>query len=167
MPIVFAIGTIVGHLGDFSRRSQCALLAPRCPQPPEWLAKLPYGERIASEWRAQMAIGPAQWLAGLQPYAGKITAWIAARAGSLGMLSLHVLLTIVLASVLYARGEVAAGIVKRFAHRIGGERGDNAVALAAQAIRAVAMGIVVTAPGPVCSWGNRGWRSPECLMRRC
>ena len=144
VPIVFAIGTIVGHLGDF-RDGASALFSRPLPQPPEWLAKLPYGERIASEWRAQVAVGPAQWLAGLQPYAGKITAWIAARAGSLGMLSLHVLLTIVLASVLYARGEVAAGIVKRFAHRIGGERGDNAVALAAQAIRAVAMGIVVTA----------------------
>jgi len=144
VPVVFAIGTIVGHLGDF-RDGVSALFARPLPQPPEWLAKLPYGDRIANEWRAQVAIGPAQWLAGLQPYAGKITTWIAARAGGLGMLSLHVMLTIVLASVLYARGEAAAGVIKRFAHRIGGERGDNAVALAAQAIRAVAMGIVVTA----------------------
>ncbi|WP_417068726.1 AI-2E family transporter YdiK [Niveibacterium terrae] len=144
LPIVLAIGTIIDHLGDL-RDGVTAFSAGPLPEAPAWLVKLPYGSRLVSEWHGFVAAGPSQWLAELQPYAGKITGWIAARAGGLGMLSLHVLLTLALSAVLYARGEAAAAVIRRFAHRIGGERGDTVVALAAQAARAVAMGVVVTA----------------------
>jgi predicted PurR-regulated permease PerM len=46
---------------------------------------------------------------------------------------------------MYAGGESAAAWMKRFGHRLGGERGANAVVLAGQAIRGVALGVVVTA----------------------
>jgi predicted PurR-regulated permease PerM len=47
--------------------------------------------------------------------------------------------------VLYAQGETAATGVRRFARRLAGERGESSFVLAGQAIRAVALGIVVTA----------------------
>jgi predicted PurR-regulated permease PerM len=47
--------------------------------------------------------------------------------------------------VLYARGEAAAALARRFAARLAAERGEGAVHLAGQAIRAVALGVVVTA----------------------
>jgi predicted PurR-regulated permease PerM len=57
----------------------------------------------------------------------------------------HFVLTVVITAILYAQGETAASGVRRFARRLGGGRGDSSVVLAGQAIRAVALGIVVTA----------------------
>jgi len=51
----------------------------------------------------------------------------------------------VIAAILYTTGETAAAAVRRFAVRLAGASGEGSVVLAAQAIRAVAMGIVVTA----------------------
>jgi predicted PurR-regulated permease PerM len=46
---------------------------------------------------------------------------------------------------MYARGEVAAANALRFGHRLAGDRGAQAVRLVGQAIRSVALGVVVTA----------------------
>jgi predicted PurR-regulated permease PerM len=58
---------------------------------------------------------------------------------------LNFLLTVAIAAILYAKGESAALELRRFFRRLAGERGDQIVILAGKAIRAVAMGIVVTA----------------------
>jgi predicted PurR-regulated permease PerM len=55
------------------------------------------------------------------------------------------LLTVVISAVMYSQGEQAAELVRRFAHRLAGERGDGAVVLAGGAIRGVALGVGVTA----------------------
>jgi predicted PurR-regulated permease PerM len=52
---------------------------------------------------------------------------------------------VVVCAILYATGEDAAQWVRRFGRRLAGERGDNVVRLAGQAIRGVAIGVVVTA----------------------
>jgi predicted PurR-regulated permease PerM len=51
----------------------------------------------------------------------------------------------VISAILYMTGERAARWVRRFGLRLAGERGDQVVRLAGQAIRGVAMGVVVTA----------------------
>ena len=61
------------------------------------------------------------------------------------MVFVEFLLTVVFAAILYAHGEQAAVWVRRFGRRLGGESGDAAVLLSAQAIRGVALGVVVTA----------------------
>jgi predicted PurR-regulated permease PerM len=58
---------------------------------------------------------------------------------------MHMLITVVVAGILYTKGEVAVDFVRRFFNRLAGQRGLAAVKLAGQAIRAVALGIVVTA----------------------
>ena len=55
------------------------------------------------------------------------------------------MLTLVIAAILYTTGETAASGVRRFARRLAGDRGDDSVVLAGQAIRAVALGVVGTA----------------------
>jgi predicted PurR-regulated permease PerM len=55
------------------------------------------------------------------------------------------LLTVVLAALMYAGGDSAATTVRRFGQRLAGVYGDNAVVLAGQAIRGVALGVGVTA----------------------
>jgi len=66
-------------------------------------------------------------------------------AWRLGTFLLHMFLTLLLCAVLYVNGETAALGVRRFARRLLGEAGDHLVLLAAGSIRAVALGIVVTA----------------------
>lgn len=52
---------------------------------------------------------------------------------------------LVIASILYATGENAARTMRRFGFRLSGQRGENSVILAGQAIRSVALGVGVTA----------------------
>ncbi|HWR72593.1 MAG TPA: AI-2E family transporter, partial [Nitrospirota bacterium] len=46
---------------------------------------------------------------------------------------------------LYAKGERAASWIRRFSHRLAGEQGEHSIRLAGQAVRGVALGVVVTA----------------------
>ena len=63
----------------------------------------------------------------------------------MGALTLQFLLTVVIAGVMYAQGESAAAMVRRFGRRLAGQRGEDAVVLAGKAIRGVALGVGVTA----------------------
>jgi predicted PurR-regulated permease PerM len=58
---------------------------------------------------------------------------------------LNFFLTVVIVPILYTHGEKAASSVRRLASRLGGPRGEDAVLLAARAVRGVALGVVVTA----------------------
>jgi predicted PurR-regulated permease PerM len=55
------------------------------------------------------------------------------------------LLTIGIAAAMYASGESGVATAVRFGRRLGGDRGEMAIYLAGQAIRSVALGVVVTA----------------------
>jgi predicted PurR-regulated permease PerM len=61
------------------------------------------------------------------------------------MVVVHFLLTILIAAILYTNGEAAAQGVVRFARRIGRYRGEQTVRLAGQAVRGVALGVIITA----------------------
>jgi predicted PurR-regulated permease PerM len=54
-------------------------------------------------------------------------------------------LIVILSAVLYAGGESWAAWVRRFGRRLADEQGERMVVLAGQAIRGVALGVVVTA----------------------
>jgi predicted PurR-regulated permease PerM len=71
--------------------------------------------------------------------------WTVTVTGGAGVVAVHFLLTVILAAILYAQGEVAAEGVIGFARRIGGDRAEQTVRLAASAARGVALGVVVTA----------------------
>ena len=58
---------------------------------------------------------------------------------------IHFLLTTLIAAAMYAGGEKAAATAVLFGRRLGGDRGAMAVRLAGQAVRSVALGVVVTA----------------------
>jgi predicted PurR-regulated permease PerM len=65
--------------------------------------------------------------------------------GGIGTFALQALLTIIIATILYTRGETAREALIRFGRRLAGDRGEGIVLLAGRAIRAVALGVVVTA----------------------
>jgi predicted PurR-regulated permease PerM len=114
--------------------------------PPEWVAEVPIvGERVNERWAAIAAGGPDALAAAVQPYARAAAAWALAATGGFGRLLVLMLLTLILIPILYARGETAAGGAFAAARRLGGASGERTVRLAGQAIRGVALGVVVTA----------------------
>lgn len=145
IPCSLAIGTIVTNADQIV--SWVKMLANfSLPAPPEWLDKLPFvGTLLVETWQKVLAAGPDEMTARIAPFASKVARWLAIQAGSFGVMFIHFLLTIVVAAVMYTFGEQAADGMCRFARRLAGERGDAAALLAAQAIRAVALGVIVTA----------------------
>lgn len=145
VPLSTAIATVVSHANDIAGWVR-HLPEVQLPPPPTWLRTLPLvGERAAQFWQ-DLATGGVQAVVVLvSPYAGVATKWLVARAGGVGALFLQFLLTVVASGVLYARGEAAADWVRRFGARLGGPAGENVILLSGQAIRGVAMGVVVTA----------------------
>jgi predicted PurR-regulated permease PerM len=101
------------------------------------------GARIGDAW--DRASGPHGLAAFLAPHANTAIRWIAAKAGGVGTMLVHFVITVIIAAILYAKGETAASGVLRFCRRLAGVRGENSARLAAQAIRSVALGVVVTA----------------------
>ncbi len=145
LPLGFAVTTIVDHADDIAGWSE-SLAAFQLPKPPGWLEKIPIaGPKLSERWRDAAALEPEEQARRASPYVRAVMAWLLARIGSVGRTSLQFLLAVLIAAILYSSGETAARGVRRFAHRLAGARGDNAVVLAGQAIRAVALGIVVTA----------------------
>jgi predicted PurR-regulated permease PerM len=145
VPLVLAVVTIVDHAEDMVAWSK-SIAAAGIPSPPQWVEQVPFaGDRIAKEWR-QLAATPSEDLvARATPYARKAVEWFAAQAGGFGLMLLQFLLIVLITAILYSTGETAASGVRRFARRLAEDRGENSVVLAGQAIRGVALGVVVTA----------------------
>jgi predicted PurR-regulated permease PerM len=115
------------------------------PPPPDWLDSVPFvGAKIAAKW-GELAAHPEQISATIAPYARSIAGLVVVMVGSVAVLLVQFLLIVGVSALLYAQGEAAADLMRRFAVRIAGARGERSVRLAGQAIRSVAMGIVVTA----------------------
>jgi predicted PurR-regulated permease PerM len=145
IPFVLATGSIVSHADAIVAWAR-SLGTLTLPQPPDWLRSLPVvGEKLAELWSEYAASGMANLAAKLQPYARELVAWFAANVGSFGLMAVQFLLSLVLAAVLYAIGDDAKAFMHRFGRRLAGDRGEATVVLAGQAIRAVALGVVVTA----------------------
>jgi predicted PurR-regulated permease PerM len=146
VPLVMAILTIVGNADRLVDWAKLAADYHLPEAPPRWLADLPLLGGVAEKaWRQAADLGLRDLMPRLSPYAGDLTRWFVAQVGSIGVLLFQFLLTVVIAAVMYAHGEDAASMVRRFAHRLAGERGDGAVVLAGGAIRGVALGVGVTA----------------------
>lgn len=141
LPFVLAIAMVVTNGPEIAAWFATALTW-HLPTAPQWVADLPVvGERAAAFWN-DLATGG---LARLKPYATQAVAWFAGKLGSVGAALVHLVFTLVIAIILYSLGDVAAVGVRMFFHRLAGDRGDRAVVLAAQAVRGVALGVVVTA----------------------
>jgi predicted PurR-regulated permease PerM len=144
-PIAVAIVVVVDHAPDAVGWST-SVIARATAGPPAWVSNVPLvGERLAAEWRKIAFSRPEDLVARVRPYLVDVGRWVVGQAGSLGVLLVQLVLTVGISALLYARGEAVAIGVRAFARRLAGESGDEVVVLSGQAIRAVALGIVVTA----------------------
>jgi predicted PurR-regulated permease PerM len=145
IPFALAIGTILENADRIIHWAK-ALVHFTVPPPPEWIGNLPLiGSYLTKIWSQLSALPPEELGGRISPHLGKVLTWFAGQAGSIGMMLVHIMLTLFLAAVLYSGGEKAGSGVVRFARRVAGKTGENSVFLAAQAIQAVALGVVVTA----------------------
>ncbi len=145
LPLTLAIVTIVENADKIVGWAKW-LAESRIPAPPEWVAKLPLiGAKLQDFWQGYVASGLSDIAPKLIPHAEGITKWFAAQAGDLSLLFMQFLLVVLIAAILYVVGDEAAVWVRRFGLRLGGARGEGAVVLVGQAIRGVALGVVLTA----------------------
>jgi len=145
VPFSAAIATIVANVDTMGGWVK-ALSEFGLPSAPDWLGSLPViGGYAAQLWQELESDGSETLMAQITPYAGVITKWFVAQVGGFGVVFVELLLTVLFATILYAHGEQAGTWVQRFGRRVGGDSGDSAVLLSAQAIRGVALGVVVTA----------------------
>ncbi len=146
VPLTLAIVTIVANADQLVEWARLAANYHLPEAPPDWIVKLPMvGGAIAGAWEQATSLGLRDLLPRLTPYAGNLTRWFVGQVGNIGFLLLQFLVIVVIAAVMYGTGEHAAALVRRFAARLGGERGVAVVVLAGGAIRGVAMGVGVTA----------------------
>jgi predicted PurR-regulated permease PerM len=114
--------------------------------PPSWISGIPIvGEKIAEQWQALAAGGTDAVVDAIRPYMRSAGAWAMSATGGIGMTIVHILFIVILVAILYSQGETAARGVLDFGRRLGGERGEGTVKLAGQAVRSVALGVIVTA----------------------
>ncbi len=145
VPLAAAVTTLADSADTAKTYAEEFVHSP-LPPPPDWVRGLPFvGERAATEWQSLADAGTAGVRAKLAPYAGKAAHWLLNQASNFGALTLHFILTLIISAILYIHGETAGGTAIRFARRLAADRGETAIRLAGQAIRAVALGIVVTA----------------------
>jgi predicted PurR-regulated permease PerM len=145
IPLWAAIDTIAENSGRIASWGK-ALVENGLPPPPDFVARLPFiGEKIAASWADLAAGGTESVIGRLSPHASAIGKWAVAEVGGVGFVFIQFLLVVIIAAIMYASGDAAASKLQRFGRRLAGERGENSVVLAGQAIRGVALGVGVTA----------------------
>jgi predicted PurR-regulated permease PerM len=145
LPILMAISAITSH-ASFLLGLPAAASAAHLPAPPAWLSDVPLlGQPAAEKWKSLAEGSTGDLVQLVRPYVMSVTQWFLLAAGSFAQVLLHLLLTIGIAAILYAKGETAADWSRRFGRRLAAKRGEDVVVLAGQAIRGVALGVVVTA----------------------
>jgi predicted PurR-regulated permease PerM len=145
VPITLAVVTIVGYVGDMSARvSTLSTLSQSAP--PDWVGRIPLaGEKIATRWREMAALSAEDRAAAIAPYVKTTAQWFLAKAGSIGITMLNFLVTVIIATILYANGMTVRNGILAFARRLAGRRGEDVAILAAKAVRGVVLGVVLTA----------------------
>jgi len=145
VPLSAAIGVIVSNTDTIIGWAK-SLGQYEITTAPEWVRRWPFvGVPAAEAWNKLAASGYQGIAARVWPYAGSVIKWFVSQVGSLSALFVEFLLTVVLSALLYANGERAAAGILRFGQKLAGRRGAESVRLAGQAIRGIALGVVVTA----------------------
>ena len=145
VPIYLAISTVIENSDRVVELAKGGMDRP-LPELPGWIKGLPLvGPKLEAKWIELSSRAPGALSAQLAPYAREVFRWVVDKAGSLGGTVVQFLLTVVISAILFSTGEEAATGVRRFFRRLAGARGEGAVELAGKAVRAVALGVVVTA----------------------
>lgn len=145
IPIAVVFGTIITNsseiIGWFNLVSGLEFQSA-----PEWMSGIPLiGSQLQSGWNQLASLSNDEINKKVIPFLDDLLKWFAAQAGGFAFFMFYFLITVVISGILYSKGKVAVKGLRNFASRLAGERGDAIVILAGQAIKAVTMGVVITA----------------------
>jgi len=108
VPLYVGIETIVENANRIADGSK-SLATFAIPQPPAWVEALPLvGSKLAGRWQELATAAPEDVTARISAYARELVLWFLGHAGSIGLLLVQFLLTVIIAAILYANGEAAA-----------------------------------------------------------
>jgi predicted PurR-regulated permease PerM len=145
LPLWLAVDIILEHSAQLTAAGK-SFAVDGLPPPPAWVKSVPLvGGRVAAAWAQLDAAGTNGIVTKVTPYAADTGKWVLAQVGGIGGMLIQFLLVVIIASILYSGGETGARMARRFGRRLAGERGENSIILAGQAIRGVALGVGVTA----------------------
>lgn len=145
VPLTWVVATLATHAPQIAEWVRSLASLQEAPLP-LWVANLPFiGASIAEVWQHVQDSSLGSSVGQLAPFASRLATWVLGQIGSLGSALVQFFLTVILAAVLYVRGEDAAQALRQFGQRLGGETGEAAVVLCGQAIRGVALGVGLTA----------------------
>jgi predicted PurR-regulated permease PerM len=115
------------------------------PEQPAWIQSLPLvGRKLAAGWDRVVAVkGNLRALA--EPYAADLEHMIIGAARALADSLLQILLSLIVATMFWTSGEALVTILHDALRRLGGPIAEQALDVAAGAIRSVAYGVVGTA----------------------
>jgi len=146
VPLFLTIQTLVENTDTITRWTKSLSEASIPLLPPDWVSRIPLiGGKITDWWTDIAAGGKGEIVSRLAPYASDAAHYLLAALGGVGLLTIQFLLTMLITVIMYTNGETAREGLLRFGRRLAGDRGEHSVTLAGQAIRAVALGVVVTA----------------------
>ncbi len=145
VPIAMVVGTVIMNAGEITGWIN-SLSGLRVQSAPDWIVGLPVvGSQIANGWNQFASLNNDEIIKKIIPFLDDVLKWFVSQAGGFGLFMIHFLITVAICGVLYSKGEVAVNGIRKFAIRLAGERGDAIVTLAGQAVKAVTMGVVITA----------------------
>ncbi|QCI15814.1 AI-2E family transporter YdiK [Buchnera aphidicola] len=111
-----------------------------------WLQDIPLvGKKIFTSYKELLDGDGGELIREIRPYMGRTTEFFIIQAKNCGLFFIHLTLMLLFSILFYWNGEKISSIIRYFAFRLSKKNGDAIVLLAAQAIRAVALGVVVTA----------------------
>lgn len=144
IPTYGAVSTLADHSAEIMKFVE-GLPNYALPSPPDWLSNVPLIGRFTQEWQRLSDAGPGGILAKVEPYAAVVAKWLLVQMGLVGAFAVHLILMIIVCGLLYGKGEAAVSLVTALALRVAPGNGANIVHLTGQSIRAIALGVVVTA----------------------
>jgi predicted PurR-regulated permease PerM len=145
VPISFVVGTIAMNVSDLSGLFN-SLSDLRFQSAPEWMSGIPLiGSQLVNGWNQLTSMHNEEIIRRVIPFLDDVVRWFVSQAGSFGLFMIHFLITVIICGILYSKGEVAVIGIRKFAIKLAGERGNEIVTLAGQAVKAVTMGVVITA----------------------
>lgn len=111
-----------------------------------WLQDIPLiGKKIFLSYQELLDGDGGELIREVRPYMGRTTEFVIIQTKNFGLFVIHLTLMLLFSIVLYWNGEKISKSIRHFASRLNPKNGDAIVLLSVQAVRAVALGVAVTA----------------------
>jgi predicted PurR-regulated permease PerM len=143
LPILFVAPHLADQMVRGAERVQSYFAT--APERPAWIASLPlFGRQLGAAWdRVVEAQGNLRTV--LEPYTADIRQFLIGAARALADSVLQMLLSLVVATMFWTNGDALVAMLHDALRRLGGLIAEQALDVAAGAIRSVAYGVIGTA----------------------